>query len=392
MAWNSIGPGGLLPLTDPVAITDEAVCVEVFAGQSGGVAYSVANSPLGGWTTWNGTSSPKPAPPGPSGCFLMTAAKQSDQRLALFVANFDPDAPGLTVWYMAQAKAGRSSDSNWTDPNWTPVYSESGDPFIGSPGTELGKPAVGTDVHGALHVFVPVFDPNVPTNFLAHSAETAPGSGTWTTWQNLGGDVPPAYRPAVVTNADGRLEVFVRNGSSVQHNWQTTPGGGWSGWGSLGSPNAGAAGDVAAAIAPGSAGNWAGCLIVFVVGSDSSLNFITQTKPNNGWSQWKDLGGPGAPLRLPGSSGQQFSTPVIGDNAGGTLQAYVVAQDNSIRMIGQQIPGGAFAGWTSLGVPGPTLATNPAVGVIPHNNLLQLFVIGEDGNVYHRSQIRTGTW
>ena len=52
-SWSSIGPGCLEALADPVARTDEAVCVEVFAGQPGGVSYVVANSALGGWDAEN---------------------------------------------------------------------------------------------------------------------------------------------------------------------------------------------------------------------------------------------------------------------------------------------------------------------------------------------------
>jgi hypothetical protein len=36
-------------------------------------------------------------------------------------------------------------------------------------------------------------------------------------------------------NADGRLEVFACGGNGgLWHIWQTTPGGGWSSWASLG--------------------------------------------------------------------------------------------------------------------------------------------------------------
>ncbi len=48
--------------------------------------------------------------------------------------------------------------------------------------------------------------------------------------------------------------------------------------------------------------------------------------------------------------------------------------------------------WVSLGSPGPALASNPAVGRITRNDLLQLFVLGDDGDVYHLSQRRNSTW
>ncbi len=41
--------------------------------------------------------------------------------------------------------------------------------------------------------------------------------------------------PAVARNADGRLELFA-GGGMLYHIWQTSPGGSWSNWDSLGHP------------------------------------------------------------------------------------------------------------------------------------------------------------
>ena len=60
--------------------------------------------------------------------------------------------------------------------------------------------------------------------------------------------------------------------------------------------------------------------------------------------------------------------------------------------IRQQSQGGAWSGWASLGTPGPDLAANPATGSITHNDLLQLFVLGADGNIYHLSQRGNSAW
>jgi hypothetical protein len=89
--------------------------VEVFAGQPGGVSYVVANSALGGWDAenWEVTSSPTSGvTPGAFGASRLAVGHETDQRLVLFVSDDDPDSPAVTVWYMAQAKAGRSGPGN----------------------------------------------------------------------------------------------------------------------------------------------------------------------------------------------------------------------------------------------------------------------------------------
>jgi len=52
------------------------------------------------------------------------------------------------------------------------------------------------------------------------------------------GELSDSANPAIVRNADGRLEAFVlSNGGTLFHSWQVTPGGGWSGWFILGDPS-----------------------------------------------------------------------------------------------------------------------------------------------------------
>lgn len=402
MSWSSIGPfGGLLVQSDPVTQTDGAACAEVYLGSGGGVAFIAANSPGGGWDAGNWEEMDAPGDG-----WRVAVGHETDRRLVLFVSADSPYYPPAAVWHLTQATAGRA---NWPYPyQFTAIG--------GGLGTQLGTPVIGYDVHGAINVFVATSGPDAPGNYLALSTETAAGSGQWSDWQNLGGNVPSAYRPAVGTNWDGRLEVFVRDGAGVQHNWQTTPGGGWHGWASLGTPGPGAASDVAVASDDVQAGSRAGCLEVLVVGSDQHLYQISQTTPGNGWGVWADLGGVGQSFQLSGYlDGPVPATPVIGNNGDGCLEAYLVAEDNAVYRIRQQSPGGPWpgrpliaaldpevsirpqpgpwsSGWVSLDSPGPVLASNPAVGVITENGLLQLFVSGADGNIYNLSQRSNSIW
>ena len=56
-------------------------------------------------------------------------------------------------------------------------------------------------------------------------------------WSGLVAVAGPAWRgdPALVANADGRLEVLVEGEDrTLWHAWQLSPGGGWSAWHPLG--------------------------------------------------------------------------------------------------------------------------------------------------------------
>ncbi|RAX00348.1 MULTISPECIES: hypothetical protein [unclassified Photorhabdus] len=69
---------------------------------------------------------------------------------------------------------------------------------------------------------------------LYHIWQTDTHSGSWSGWALLSGGLTSA--PDVTKNADGRLDVFVRdNGNGLHHIWQTVPHSNqWSNWTSLG--------------------------------------------------------------------------------------------------------------------------------------------------------------
>ncbi len=384
MPWNSLNSlgatGYVVGFSDPVAVTDSNACLEVYAGQPGELLYVVANSPLelgGGFTGWIPIGAPLPTYPSVDidASQIAVTREEPDQGLVLFVSV----NPG-NVFYATQTYVGVGPA--WTWGQWAPIGGQ-------GPWLEIGTPAIVYDKDYAINVFA-------AAGVLLRSIETATGSGQYGAWQDLGGNVPPNYRPAVGVDLDGRLEVFVRNpgGTDVQVNYQNIFGE-WS-WASLGTPGPGAASDVAVASDGAQAGNRAGCLEVVVVGTDQHLYQISQTVPGNGWGAWADLGGVGAVFQVAGSgSGPVSARPVIASNADGCLEAYLVgAYQNSyaVYRIRQQSPGGAWSGWASLGGPGPAISTNPGVGRIIDPDLLQLFVVGEDGNVYNLGQSSNSTW
>jgi hypothetical protein len=76
---------------------------------------------------------------------------------------------------------------------------------------------------------------------------------------------------ATATNRDGRIEVFaIGTDAGLHHNWQTTPGGAWSGWAGLG----GGITQIATAV------NRDGRIEVAAIGADTAaLNHIWQLNP-----------------------------------------------------------------------------------------------------------------
>src|SRR5262249_24560020 len=164
-------------------------------------------------------------------------------------------------------------------------------------GTAVGIPAVHVNLDGRLEVFIHQFDGQ-----STHIWQLTPG-GNWSAWDKPGGSV--AGNVSVAANADGRLEVFVRwTDNTLRHLWQTAPGGVWSGggpggWASLGGT---LAGDPTAVRRPD------GHLEVFAtLAPDSRISHIWQTSPGGSWSSWAPLASPQGVVGTPG--------PAVGINA-----------------------------------------------------------------------------
>ncbi|NMF61017.1 hypothetical protein [Pseudanabaena yagii] len=107
-----------------------------------------------------------------------------------------------------------------------------------------------------------------------HIWQTTPGGG-WSSWASLGGT---CKQISVVANQDGRLEVFaIGSDDAAYHIWQTTPGGGWSSWTSLG----GKIKRIGASRQPN------GTLQVIALGIDDESYRIAQNTPSGGWDNWQ---------------------------------------------------------------------------------------------------------
>lgn len=86
-------------------------------------------------------------------------------------------------------------------------------------------PMIVMNADGRLEMFALFTD-----NSVQHAWQLTAG-GAWSGWQQLSGGTSVAP-PTVVLTGDGRLEAFVLDGGgsgALWSNWQTSPGGGWSG-------------------------------------------------------------------------------------------------------------------------------------------------------------------
>ena len=188
-----------------------------------------------------------------------------------------------------------------------------------------------------------------------HNSQTTPG-GAWSGWSSLGGWVDLVD---VGSNADGRLEVFARGADgAVWNNWQTTPGGAWSGWNSLGG--------WVDRLTVGS--NADGRLEVFARGADGAVWNNWQTAPNNGWSGWSSLGG-------------WVDLVDVGSNADGRLEVFARGADGAVWNNWQTAPNNGWSGWNSLGgwVDRLTVGSNA-------DGRLEVFARGADGAVWNNWQ------
>jgi hypothetical protein len=168
-----------------------------------------------------------------------------------------------------------------------------------------------------------------------------------------------AAAPVATINADGRLDVFVLGGGNiVYHSYQTSPGGGWSGWVSLG-------GSIAAP--PNVAINADGRLQLFAQGTNSAAWTAYQQIPGGNWSSWVSMGG------------AIIGSPSAAQNADGRLEIFALGGANTVFHNWQASPGGAWSGWNSLG---GSIASAPTVGV-NDDGRLEVFAVGTDGGEWH---------
>ena len=107
--------------------------------------------------------------------------------------------------------------------------------------------------------------------------QTSPG-GSWSGWTSLGGWIQGS--PSIELNGNVALEMFGLGGNAAYHNWQTSPGGSWNGWSPLGG----------IIVAPPSVEmNFDGRMEIFGLGEDGNVYHNWQLSAGGGWSGWAPL-------------------------------------------------------------------------------------------------------
>jgi hypothetical protein len=191
------------------------------------------------------------------------------------VAAMAPDAVTAALWH-----ARETGDGGWSP--WQPLQAPPGGDRVDEP------PTLVQNQDGRLELFVVDRGSRV-----WHRSQEQAGGDRWGAWDPL--EQPTSHgqplgieaRPEVAQNQDGRLELFVQAGDgAVWHRWQLTAGGGWSGWSSLRSPGE----HVAASGPPAAVRAKDGRLHLFVLGSDRAVWHLWQLTPGGGWSGWESLG------------------------------------------------------------------------------------------------------
>jgi acylphosphatase len=196
-------------------------------------------------------------------------------------------------------------------------------------------------------------------NGLWHKWQTTPG-GAWSGWASLGGVI--TCEPEAARNADGRIELFARGtDNALWHKWQTAPSNGWSGWASLGG---------ILYSDPAIGHNADGRLEVFVRGTDDALWHKWQTSPGGAWSGWASLGG------------IITSEPVVARNADGRMEVFARGTDGALWHIWQTVPNGGWSGWASLG---GVITSDPSI-LNNHDGRMEIFVRGTDNALWHKWQ------
>lgn len=171
-------------------------------------------------------------------------------------------------------------------------------------------------------------------------------------------------------------EHLLEDDGNLYHTWQTAPDGAWSPWLSHGHPPSTTVSG-SLEVAP----NADGRLELFITGNDGNLYHIWQTAPNGTWSSWLSHGQP--------SSSTQFGFPTLALNSDGRLELFISGEDGNLYQLSQTTPGGTWSGWSSFGQP-PSGASLFPVVISDAQGRLDLFVVGNDANLYRSWQTAPG--
>jgi hypothetical protein len=268
---------------------------------------------------------------------------------------------------------------------WQESWAEKGKP---SPNVGIKSHVVGRNADGRQEIFAVGGD-----NALWQKWQVAPNSG-WSEWKTLGTparDTSLTDQFTVGRNEDGRQEVFAGGSDgNVWQIWQTASNGGWSDWNKLGQPPVGIRRSDRITVGI----NQDGRQELFIIGTDAALWHTWQVAPNVGWSDWESLGKPSD--LFDGSEpakDRDLSEPLVQSNADGHLEVFAPGNGafcNRWQAIWREGPNKVVwrhQGWNEKPKPRPDVGLTWFDAKLNFQDRLEVLAFGDDGALWHSWQI-----
>ena len=265
---------------------------------------------------------------GPEADRYYIEARRCYQRWGLGPAWAGPDGQGRLHAFAVQGGQvltwHQDSNGAWTGP------STLGD----DPPTLAPTLAVGVNADGRVQVFGVDLDSSEVMTASQLSVD-----GEFSGWESLGNPTGPEAhntgQPAVGSNADGRLQVFVKNsGGGISTKWQLSPNGTFSEWADLGGGP-----DIQGV--PACLTRPDGRMELFATTRTQILGW-SQTAPNDTWDTVTEL-----------TTDTPTSSPTVARNADGRSQVFWRGAHGEAHTIYTLLTGD-WSGLTNLGGPGGT--------------------------------------
>jgi hypothetical protein len=268
---------------------------------------------------------------------------------------------------------------------WKETWAEKGKP---SPNVGIRSHVVGRNADGREEIFAVGDD-----DALWQKWQVVPNSG-WSEWKTLGTpakNISLTDQFTVGRNQDGRQEVFVVGGDgNVWQIWQTVPNGGWSEWNKLGQPPVGIRRSDRITVGI----NEDGRQELFMIGTDAALWHVWQVAPNVGWSDWESLGKPRDLFdgSEPGKD-RDLSEPIVQPNADGHLEVFAPGNGafcNRWQETWREGPNKVVwrhQGWNEKPTPRPDVGITWLDAALNLQDRLEILAIGDDGALWHSWQI-----
>ncbi|HEX5706301.1 MAG TPA: hypothetical protein VFX96_03340 [Pyrinomonadaceae bacterium] len=270
-------------------------------------------TPGGGWSDWRAGSNWNGHDGGPSQTYELAAAQQNDGRVQFWALDMK-----LQLWSTWQTSPG-GGWSAWSGPNWNSApqwmkriaASQQG----GSRGAQLW---------------------GITDEFALVTCFQITAGGNWSGWEPW--PATPENSQFIEVTAsqqnDGRVQLWALDTKQQLWScWQTSPGGGWTGWSGPNWNGAPLLINIAACQQGGQRG-------AQLWGITENYTLITdyQVTPGGGWSGWSSESFLGAP---------QVYEITAAEQNNGCVQLWAITTDQVLMATSQTSPGGNWTAWVS---------------------------------------------